>query len=296
MSLPIRVLSMIACFSCLMPSIYAETQFFTGFTKTNTYHQYIGKVSFENGTIENYQDELGVFVADNNNEPLLIGACCIGDNYPGYYFVNVYGNDSQTAIKDGANLGDILTFKIWDKSINKYYVLSNSNSLSGEAVSGVLYPELPPTFQSGFGAQYGYLNLIARNQDLNESAVYFNAIPQKDSIKLIWSTDCETNLSGFLLFRKSTNIPDYIKISANMIQAKGNEISGADYCFIDNDVLSNIFYNYQLIGIDLDGQQSLIQTLIDLSVCQSCSTHLDLNGDNKFGLADIIVLMKRITH
>jgi hypothetical protein len=296
MSLPIKVLAMIACFSSILTSTYAKTAFFTDYTITNIYHQYIGKVSFENEMIENYQDELGVFVADNNNNALLIGACRIGENYPGYYFVNVYGNDSQTAIKDGANVGDTLTFKIWDKSENKQYVLSNSNSLSSETAPGILYPDLPPIFQSGFGAQYGYLNLIARNQDLNESTVYFNAISQQDSIKLIWSTGCENNLTSFLIFRNSAINTDYINISTNMIQTKGTEFSGADYCFIDNDVLSNILYNYQLIAIDLDGQQSIVQTLMNLSVCQSCSTHFDLNGDKKFGLADIIELMKRIIH
>jgi len=293
MILPVRFFTLIALFTFILPDINAETTYFTGFTTTNTFHQYIGRVLFESGDVENNQDELGVFVADENNDGLLIGACRIGDNYPGYFFVNVYANDSQTTIKDGANVGDILTFKVWDKSKNKLYVLSNTNSLARETAPGIEYPDLPPLFQSGFGVQYGYLNLVARNQDLNESIVHFKAIPQQNSIQLKWSTDCETNLTGFLIYRKSPANKNYINISKTMIQAKGNELSGADYCYIDNDVLRNIFYNYQLIGIDLDGQQSLVQTT-DLSVSQSCPAHMDLNGDNQFGLADVIELMKRI--
>jgi len=294
MKLSIRIFFLMYVLLFSRSDIYAETTYFTGYSITNSYHQYVGKVSLESGMLENNQDELGVFVADTNNEGLLIGACRIGDAHPGYYLVNIFGDDSQSPIKDGAKVGDILTFKIWDKSENKLYVLSNANSLSRETESGLIYPELPPIFESGFGAQYGFLNLTARNQDLNESIVHFEGIPQKGSIKLTWSTDCETNLSGFLIFRKSPKNPNYINISANTIQTKGNEFLGAAYCFIDNDVLSNIFYNYQLIGIDFNGQQTIIQTLIDLSVSQSCPSHMDLNGDNQFGLADIIELMKRI--
>ena len=280
----------------MLPGLYAKTEYFTEFTKTNTYQQYVGKVSLEIGNIENNQDELGVFVTDNDNGSLLIGACRIGDNYPGYYFVTIYANDSHSTIKDGAYIDDILTFKIWDKSDNKLYVLSNTNSLSSETTIGLTYPELPPVFKSGFGAQFGYLNLIARNQDLNEDIVYFKAIPQQDCIKLIWSTYCEIDLTAFVIFRKPSDANDYINITTNSIQAKGNELHGADYCYIDNNVLSTIYYNYQLIGIAYDGQQTLIQTISDRSVCQSCPAHMDLNGDNEFGLADIIELMKRISH
>jgi hypothetical protein len=289
----ITIITIISFFVFPQTGIHAETTYFTGFTITNKYHQYIGKVSFENGIIDNNQDELGVFVADNNNEGLLIGACRIGENYPGYYFVSIYGNDSNST-KNGANVGDILTFKIWDKSENKLYVLSNTNSLSREIETGITYPELPPKFESGFYSQYGFLNLTARNQDLNENIVHFKGTPQHNGIKLTSSTICETDLAGFLIFRKSTNNETYFNISTTIIQTKGNEFLGANYCFIDNKALSNILYNYQLIGIDLNGQQTIVQTLRDLSVCQSCTSFMDFNGDKKFGLADIIELMKRI--
>ena len=239
---------------------------------------------------------MGVFVADNNNNSLLIGACRIGDNYQGYYFVNAYANDSETPIKDGANVGDIITFKIWDKSENRLFVLSNTNSLYRETAPGIEYPELPPKFQSGFGVQYGYLNLVARNQDLNESYISFQAIPQQGSIELLWSTDSETNIIGFLIFRTTAASNNYINISPSLIQSKGTELQGAEYRYIDNNVLSNILYNYQLIGIDRNEQQMLIQTLTDLSASQFCLPHMDLNGDHQFGLADIIELMKRIAH
>jgi len=291
MMVPIRIFAITACIFLFQPFIYAQTTYFTDYKVTNTYHQFIGKISLENGSIQNNHDELGVFVSNNENEPLLIGACRIGENYSGYYLVPVFANDSSTEIKDGADVGDILTFKIWDKSENKLYVLSNTYSVSCETAPGLEYPDLPPIFESGFGEQFGNLNLMVRNQDLNENVVTFNAISQQSSIKLTWSTDCETNLSGFLIFRNSTLSPNDINITANMIHTKGNELKGADYCYIDNNILSNIFYNYQLIGIDLNGQQTLFQSIKGLSVRQA---HLDFNGDNKLGLPDIIVLMKRI--
>jgi len=273
---------------------YAETTYFTGFTKTNTYHQYIGRISFENGNYQDLQDELGVYVTDNNNGSLLVGACLIGEYYSGYYFVNIYANDSQTPNKEGADAGDILTFKIWDKSEAKLYVLSNTNSLTRETASGIISPELPPIFQSGFGDQFGFLHLMARNQDLNESMVYFKAIPHQGKIKLIWSTENEINLTGFYI-RKATSNTTYQNLLPNMFDTKGNELQGATYYYIDKNVQSNIFYKYQLIGIDLKGQQ-FIHKKTDIVVSQSCMPHMDLNGDHQFGLSDIIELMKRISH
>ena len=294
MRMSIRFFAILACSLLAQPYIYAQTTYFTEYKTTNSYHQYVGKISFESGSIQNNNDELGVFVSNNDNEPLLIGACKIGNNYPGYYFVTIFADDSVTATKDGANVGDTLTFKIWDQSENKLYVLSNAYSLSREFAPGITYPDLPPIFKSGFGEQFGYLNLLVRNQDLNENVVRFHAISQQSSIKLTWSTDCERNLLGFQIFRNSPLNPNDINITPNLIKTKGNELKGADYCFIDKTILSNIFYNYQLIGIDLNGQPMRIQTIKGLSVRQANLSHMDFNDDHQLGLPDIIELMKRI--
>lgn len=278
--------------------IFAETSYFKDFTITNVYHQYIGIVTYENEILESGKDELGVYVSDETNGSLLVGASVIGDNYPGYYFVNVYGNDNGTTIKDGAYTNDILTFKIWDKSKNKLYVLSNENSLSVENAAGINLPELPPTFPSGFGAQYGYLNLIARNEDLLANIVSFNCLHLADKIKLTWMTAHEIDHAGFIILRKDLFSDTYQTITSKLIPANGNFFKGSEYCFIDKNVLTEKIYIYKLVSIDLNGKQHVIETSSGQTgvkrTSTSCPSNMDLTKDNKFNLADIIALLKKL--
>jgi len=277
---------------------YSETTYFTNFTITNVYHQYIGLVTFENETLESGKDELGVYVSDDNNGTLLVGAAVIGDSYPGYYFVNVYGNDSGTQEKDGANVNDILTFKIWDKSNEKLYVLSNNNSLSVESATGINIAEIPAKFPSGFGAQYGYLNLTARNEDLLANIISFqcNYLNKKNLLK--WSTSREINNAGFIILRKDISSTIFQNITPKLIPAKGNFLNGADYYFIDNNVLAENIYKYKLVSIDLDGRQDMIEGSIIQTITKRKNTtftsNLDLNNDNKLNLPDVIELLKKL--
>jgi len=275
--------------------VYSELTYFTDVTPTNVYHQYLGTVTIENSSLENGQDELGIYVSDENGGTLLIGATIIGDNYPGYYFISVFGDDSATDIKDGAYINEILTFKIWDKSKDKLYVLSNENSLSVENAAGVNTPELPPKFTSGFGSQFGYLNLLARNEDLLAQIVSITTIPQIESIKLCWTTSMEINNAGFFIFRKNSLSGIFDLMTEPLISSKGNEISGAEYCYIDENVLKSTKYIYQLRSVDLNGQQTVIQTTESLSILQStnehCSLNIDFTGDCLFTMADILELM-----
>jgi len=284
----------IVCFLYISLPVYAENMYFTGFKTYMTFNQYIGTVTFENTSLENGHDELGVYVSDGNNGSILIGACVIGENHPGYYMVHIYADDSQTQAKDGAVLNDILTFKIWDKSENKLYVLSNTNSMSRENTPGLNYPEMPPIYPSGGMAQYGFLHLTARNVDLDASIALFKGVPGPKNIRLTWITTCEKNLSGFRIFRKNVSDTEYSEITREKIPATGSAFTGADYCFIDENVIKDTFYRYQLISVDLNGQQTVVQTTLDISVSQSFLFQVDYNRDNQFGLADIIVLMKRI--
>lgn len=279
---------------------YSQLTYFTDVTVTNVYHQYVGKVTLENDAIENGQDELGIYVTDNNGGTILIGAAIIGETYSGYYFISVFGDESGTVIKDGAYMNDVFTFKIWDKSNDKLYVLSNDNSLSVETVAGVNTPELPPRFQSGFGSQYGYLHLVARNEDLLAHMISFNAIPQTDQIQLSWATSMEIDNAGFYIFRKDPLSNAFHLISDPLIPSKGNEFSGATYCFSDPHVVYDAKYIYQLRSVDLNGQQTIIQTTDSLSIIEknngSCSLRLDLTGDCQLNMADIIRLMKILGH
>jgi len=70
---------------------------------TDKWCSYVGKVEIE-GLIADKDDEIGVFVDNGNEDEILIGACKVGDfiSKSGYYFINLYGDDSTTYEKDGA--------------------------------------------------------------------------------------------------------------------------------------------------------------------------------------------------
>ncbi|MBF0449506.1 MAG: hypothetical protein HQK75_02285 [Candidatus Magnetomorum sp.] len=292
------VFLIILLFAFSSVSCCSEVTFFTGVNPTNIYHQYIGKVSIEKDSLENGQDELGIYVPDETNGSRLIGSSVIGENYAGYYFINVYGDDNETPIKDGAYIDDVLTFKIWDKSNDKLYVLSNENSLSVENAAGVNIPDIPPIFSSGFGTQYGYLNLMARNADLLATIISFKGLPQKDSVKLVWTTSLEIDHSGFLLFRQEPPSDIFYPITPFLIPSKGNAFNGAQYCHIDKNMVNNAVYVYQLISVDLKGQSTILQTTGELTHIKlrhaSCPLNMDLNDDCQFNMADILELMKTL--
>jgi len=277
--------------SCLISQADSETTYFTDYTRTPNFIQYLGTVTLEANAIEQGQDELGVFVDNDTDQGLLVGATVIGDLYNDRYLVSVHGDDTTTDIQDGADANDILTFKVWDKSENKLYVLSDANSISAETATGIVLPSLPPTYTANNLKQYGDLNLNVRNQDLSISLVRFKAIAREDQVEIFWTTASEINVSGFLLDRKCPSEETYTAIEPTPITSTGDSTNGDDYNIVDKNGISHIYCEYRLILVDLDGQQSIIGSTTSQPAINS---NLDMNEDDQFGIADIIILMKRI--
>ena len=97
----------------------AKPVHFKDYLVTSEWCSYVGKVEINGMLAENFKDEVGVFVLDNNGKEILVGGCVIGDIEPDYYFVNIYYDDPSTeGIKDGVVLSDIFSFKIWDHDKN----------------------------------------------------------------------------------------------------------------------------------------------------------------------------------
>lgn len=140
------------------PQTFAETIHFTGITPTNTWVQYAGRLSFNDQNPENGSDEVAVFVSDGNGGEMLVGATIVGNTMDNYYLVSVYGDDAQTAQKDGAVAGDALTFKVWHSQLSIERTL-DSVQMTSETTSGLTLPDIPPLFGTTHGEQYGYLNL-----------------------------------------------------------------------------------------------------------------------------------------
>lgn len=99
----------------------------------------------------------------------------------------------------------------------------------------------------------------------------FIAIPQKEGILLKWNTESEIDSQGFRIWQAipdlnnycgcSNDINDYKKIHVLdkdgkpvLIPAKGNEISGFEYSYLDKSAKPGIAYCYALEDIDSKGE------------------------------------------
>ncbi|KPA12216.1 conserved hypothetical protein, secreted, partial [Candidatus Magnetomorum sp. HK-1] len=186
-------------------SLYAATTptHFNNFLATNNDCTYAGKVTINNGGEDiqavDMEDEIGVFVSDNNGGAILVGGCVMGDLLPGYYFVHVYGDDPTTMTKDGAVAYDQLIFKVWDSSENKdNYAIS----MHTEVYQGMTTPTIPPVWMAS--SSYGLLNLSAKS---NQSPI----------LDPIGSKSCkETNSLNFLISGHDPD-GDNIQLSATKL-------------------------------------------------------------------------------
>jgi len=140
---------------------------------------YIGNTKINKIMAVNNEDEIGVFVKNNDGQEVLIGACIYGDNTQGVYFVNVYGDDSTTPEKDGAFLNDTLIFKVWDKSADKEYIVY-TNQMQTVEDNPLNLPTVPPQFQNSIS--FGLLNF---NAELPRDIVKDGELNMKDVLAIM---------------------------------------------------------------------------------------------------------------
>jgi len=72
------------------------------------------------------------------------------------------------------------------------------------------------------------------------------------SIEIKWDTETEQQAAGFYLYRSESEDGDFVRITDNLIPAKGSAVSGASYIYADENVTSGITYYYLLEEIEND--------------------------------------------
>ena len=137
----------------------AELEHFTGVKENPQSCVYTGKVKINGISAVDNEDELGVFALDNSGNEFLVGSCVLGQVLDGYYYVNVYGDDPTSDIKDGAADQETLFLKVWDKSENKEY--SIGDNVEYEVFTGLTEPSIPPKWSNAIS--FGLLNVEAKN-------------------------------------------------------------------------------------------------------------------------------------
>jgi hypothetical protein len=85
----------------------------------------------------------------------------------------------------------------------------------------------------------------------------FSVSPKIGKVVIRWTTESETNNSGFNLYRSLSEAGEFIKINASLIPSRGYPTQGASYEFIDRDVKNRKTYYYKLEDIDLNGTSTM---------------------------------------
>ena len=132
---------------------------FTGLTLTRDSCRYIGKISIAGINAADHEDEVAVFAKDEQNREFIAGAAIVGETVPGYYLVRVYADDPDTFEKDGAANGEVLIFKVWDKSGNREYTVPPAYMTYEADESGELLQPSFPVVWKDTAAGFGLLNL-----------------------------------------------------------------------------------------------------------------------------------------
>jgi len=137
-----------------------------------------------NGELADVDDEIGVFDPDG----ILCGRAIIESE--GVYVLTVYGDDASTQKDEGAELNDILTFKVWDLSNESESVIVDSmfknEAVFDNEIPGA--PDVPPQW-TGNSHQWGLNIHLTSSQEIilhegwnlfsfSVNKVYYDSITQ----------------------------------------------------------------------------------------------------------------------
>ena len=75
----------------------------------------------------------------------------------------------------------------------------------------------------------------------------------RPSIQIEWQTETEFESAGFNLLRGEAASGPYLQLNERLIPASNDAAAGADYSFIDGDVVAGQQYYYQLEDVDFTG-------------------------------------------
>ncbi len=82
--------------------------------------------------------------------------------------------------------------------------------------------------------------------------IFMVQLTNKPSVVIRWSTASEQKTAGFHLYRSESDRGPFNRINQTLIPAKGSTVRGAEYEFIDREVVAGTFYFYQLEEVELD--------------------------------------------
>jgi hypothetical protein len=81
------------------------------------------------------------------------------------------------------------------------------------------------------------------------------------TIEITWKTASEFDTAGFNVYRSDRQDQGYLRLNDDLIHGKADSTIGAEYIFIDNDVLRGMTYYYRLEDVEYDNSATLHETI-----------------------------------
>jgi len=98
-------------------------------------------------------------------------------------------------------------------------------------------------------------NLVFCTTEWQVSLSSFSASASRGTVALDWVTATEIDNAGFMLYRSTTADGPQTQVTANLVAAKGNDLTGASYRVTDTPGYGT--FCYWLKDVDYSGQSSL---------------------------------------
>jgi hypothetical protein len=145
-----------------------------------------------------------------------------------------------------------------DDFINPSALVVTNMSLTTQNLGAIL--QLTPALSNNTNISVRDASIITTNFCEESTLIKlssFTASPQAGKVIVQWTTESETDNSGFNLYRSESENGEYTKINPFLIPAQGSSTQGAFYEFVDNDVQNRKTYYYKLEDIDLNGKSTM---------------------------------------
>lgn len=84
------------------------------------------------------------------------------------------------------------------------------------------------------------------------AVIIITQLSRSAPIRITWETETEINTAGFNVYRSEQADGGFGRINEDLIISEGNATTGAEYRFIDTDVIAGQTYFYQLEDVELD--------------------------------------------
>ena len=97
------------------------------------------------------------------------------------------------------------------------------------------------------------LLLLVSNAFAEIDLLYLEATGLNGTVRIAWGTYSEVDNRGFNIYRSEYMDGEYEQINLDLIPAEGGPSWGADYEYIDNDVVNGETYWYKLEDVSLYG-------------------------------------------